>query len=149
MWRGKSFCFSEKHYKSKKGTVTNLKSVDLKRPSNVLNITIAAALAAGMVNGVLGTGGGIVLAYLFAYLKVGDEKDVLACSMAVILPVSLVSLLTYKSGYFENFTHFLATAVPAGIGGLLGAYLSDKSSPIFLRRLFAVIVIYAGANMIL
>jgi len=126
-----------------------LKSVDLKRPSSVLNITVVAAFAAGMVNGVLGTGGGIVLAYLFAHLKIGDEKDVLACAMAVILPVSLISLLTYESGYFDSFTHFLATAIPAGIGGLAGAYLSDKVSAVFMRKLFAVIVIYAGATMIL
>ena len=90
-----------------------------------------------------------MLAYLFAHLKIGDEKDVLACAMAVILPVSLISLFTYSSGYFDSFTHFLATAIPAGIGGLAGAYLSDKVSAVFIRKLFAAVVIYAGANMIL
>lgn len=122
-----------------------------KRPYSSVILTVVVSLAAGGVNGIIGTGGGIVLTYLFTYLSQNsneDAKDHLASAMAVILPVSCVSLFTYEWGYFESLTHFFATAVPAAAGGLIGAFLSDKVKTEFLSKLFAVLVIYAGITMI-
>ena len=61
-----------------------------------LMICAFVSLAAGCVNGLLGTGGGILLTYMFAFLSVGDVKDNLANAMAVIITVSAVSLFTTR-----------------------------------------------------
>lgn len=114
-----------------------------------LMICAFVSLAAGCVNGLLGTGGGILLTYMFAFLSVGDVKDNLANAMAVIITVSAVSLFTYEGGYFSDSTHFFSTAIPAALGGISGAYLSDKVSAKLLNKVFAVLVIYAGINMII
>lgn len=90
-----------------------------------------------------------MLTYMFAFLSVGDVKDNLANAMAVIITVSAVSLFTYEWGYFSDSTHFFATAIPAALGGISGAYLSDKVSAKLLNKVFAVLVIYAGINMII
>jgi len=114
-------------------------------------VTAVAALGAGLVNGIIGTGGGIILAYVFAYLSKnedGDAKDHLACAMAVTLPVSLISLFTYDAGYFKSFSHFAATAVPASAGGVLGAVLSDRVKAELIKKVFAVLVIYSGITMV-
>lgn len=114
-------------------------------------VAVITAVGAGLVNGIIGTGGGIVLAYLFAYLSKGedsDTKDHLACAMAVTLPVSLISLFTYKAGYFESFSHFAVTALPAAAGGVIGAVISDRVKAEILKKVFAVLVIYAGSTMI-
>ena len=110
------------------------------------------ALAAGIVNGLLGTGGGIILTFLFAYVFKGtshDASDCLVSAMAVILPVSVLSLTTYEAGYITTVTDLLAVVIPSSLGGLAGAWLSRRLRPVILEKIFAVLVIYAGINMIL
>ena len=118
------------------------------KPFRPYILYVSVSFAAGCVNGLLGTGGGILLTYMFSYLCIGNVKDSLASAMAVILPVSAVSLFTYEGGYFSGALHFFATAVPAALGGIAGAVLSDKVSADLLNKIFAILVIYAGVTMI-
>lgn len=109
------------------------------------------ALIAGVVNGLLGTGGGIVLSFLFAYVFRGiphNSGDNFVSAMAVILPVSVLSLTTYESGYVTSVRDLLAVVIPSAAGGLAGAWLSCRIRPVVLEKIFALLVIYAGFNMI-
>ncbi len=107
------------------------------------------SLAAGLVNGIIGTGGGVVLTYMFSLLeKRGGIKESLARAMAVMLPVSCVSLLTYSRGYFDSVPQFLATAVPALVGGFVGGALSRHTTSSVLRRLFGAVMLWGGLSMI-
>ena len=110
-------------------------------------ILALSALAAGIVNGFLGTGGGIVLMLsLGALAKKADPRDLFAQVISVILPLSLVSALIYK-----NITDTASASpyiVPGILGGLAGAMLLDKINVSVLKKLFAAAVIWAGINMI-
>ena len=110
------------------------------------------ATAAGALNGLLGTGGGIILTFLFAYtgaLTGIPPADRFAASMATVLPISLISLTTYSSEYLRDPSVIVSLAVPSALGGIAGAYLSQRVKPALLNRLFACIVIYAGIKMVL
>ena len=114
-------------------------------------LLICTSLAGGAVNGLLGTGGGIIFAYLFKYLEsreMSETGSAFSSAMAVVLPISLVSLTTYESFKSFDIPFLLKLALPSAAGGLIGAYLSTKVTPVFLERLFAILVIYAGIKMI-
>ena len=118
----------------------------------LLLLCSTGAFCAGIVNGLLGTGGGIILTFLFAFVFKGtlyDHRDCLVSAMAVILPVSVLSLTTYEAGYITTVTDLLAVVIPSSLGGLAGAWLSRRLRPVILEKIFAVLVIYAGINMIL
>lgn len=114
---------------------------------------IVCGLAAGAVNGLLGTGGGIILVFAFGRLMSERHgygaRDVFAAVILAILPMSAFSALMYiKSGSVE-----LGAALPyagaGALGGLIGAMLLDKINTELLKKLFAVMVIYAGVRMML
>ena len=54
---------------------------------------ILAGLAAGAVNGLFGAGGGMVLIPLLMLLTDLDSVEVFASSLAIILPLCVVSLI--------------------------------------------------------
>ena len=109
------------------------------------------SLAGGVVNGLLGTGGGIIFAYFFKYLERRGQAsagDAFASAMAVTVPISLVSFFTYGTAASLEPLFILQLALPSAVGGLTGAYLSTKVRPVVLEKVFAALVIYAGAKMI-
>lgn len=113
-------------------------------------ITICGGLA-GFVSGLLGAGGGIVL--IFALNIVMKEKgegarDHFATSLAAVTVYSMVSAAMYQGNgqlYPEGALVYL---LPAAVGGLAGAFLLDRINTAWLKRIFAVLVICAGINMI-
>lgn len=113
---------------------------------------LLGGLAAGFANGLLGAGGGIIIVWILEK-AIGDitrdSRDVFANALAVMLPISAVSTVTYAiSGSLptEDITRFL---LPAILGGLLGAFLLDKISTAAVKTLFCFLVILSGIMMVI
>ena len=112
-----------------------------------------SVLAAGAINGLLGAGGGVVLLYVFAALlrRRGDKdsgKDAFAGVIAVILPVSLMSALSYARRGNIDMDKMQVLVIPAIVGGIVGAYLTDKLPVKIIRGVFAALVIISGVRMV-
>lgn len=114
-----------------------------------LILTSLAGAAAGVVNGFIGTGGGIVLILILSkVMKTCDTKDIFATVIAAILPMSVVSAVSY---YIQGDLPIKETAVyiiPAVIGGVIGAFLLDKIKTDWLKLIFSGLVVFAGVKMI-
>ena len=107
------------------------------------------AFGAGCVNGLLGTGGGIVLMFALSLVPATGEnaaRDRFATVIAVILPLSLISALSY--GKSIDLTAAAPYIIPGIIGGVLGALLLDKLSVGIVKKLFAAMVIWAGISFL-
>ncbi len=104
---------------------------------------------AGGINGFLGTGGGIVLVYMLSALTDNDKKDNFVTTLCAIIPMSVVSLFAYiKNGNIDTgMTKMLI--VPAIIGGMIGAFLTDKIKTKYLSFFFSALVIYSGICMVM
>ncbi len=123
-------------------------------PKNAfLKAYLAAGAAAGFTNGFLGSGGGIILMYLFR--KTSDRKapssarDDFASVVASVLPLSAVSAVVYSDRGMGDISLLWRFIVPAAAGGMLGAFLTDRLDTKWLRKIFAAIVTVAGVNMLL
>ena len=104
---------------------------------------------AGIVNGFLGTGGGIVLMLAFSLLPTKDEASVrnkFAEVIAVILPLSLISAFVYGDNI--DLTSASPYIIPGILGGVSGALLLDKLSVKLVKKLFALMIIWAGINFL-
>lgn len=104
--------------------------------------------AVGLANGLFGAGGGMITVPLLK--KAGDtQKEAQANAISVILPLSALSVILYTvRGHAD-----LSAALPYLPAGLLGAWLGTgllkKFSPRLLRRVFALLMIWAGVRLIL
>ena len=107
------------------------------------------SLIAGGVNGLLGTAGGIIFVYMLTVLTDNEAKDNFATTICATLPISLVSAIVYFKNSKIDFDLIGKVAVPAILGGLLGAVIVDKINKKWLNVIFAVLVIYSGIKMIL
>ena len=105
--------------------------------------------AAGVVNGFFGGGGGQVLVPLLSGKCGLDQRKAFATSVAVIAPLCALSAGIY---WFRGQLD-LALALPylAGglVGGLVGGKLFQKISMVWLRRGFALLILYGGVRAFL
>ena len=103
---------------------------------------------AGFTNGLLGTGGGIILVFALKYLYKNKElKDVFATTLAVILALSAVSAIVYLRKNSLPTSESIRFLIPAAAGGFAGAYLLEKIDVKWLKKVFGILIIFAGLNM--
>ena len=105
----------------------------------------------GFANGLFGSGGGtIVVPAMERFLGV-EEHKAHATAIAVILPLSVLSLGIYvwKTGLHEVWQIALWASAGGLVGGVVGAKLLSKVSGIWLHRIFGGFMIAAAVRMIL
>ena len=106
----------------------------------------------GILNGLIGTGAGIVYVFLFSLLYANDEKkekkDVFASCLISTLPVSLISSFIYAKSYFSINKDMLFLIPSAALGGVCGAYFLSRIKNKLLVKIFAVLTGISGVIMI-
>ena len=109
---------------------------------------VLTGVAIGIVNGVFGAGGGMIAVPLLK--KSGlDQKSAHANAVAVILPITVISVVLYTVKGVVRFTDSLAY-IPTGlIGSLVATFALQKFSNKLLQKTFAIFMIYAGIRLLM
>ena len=107
------------------------------------NAALAGGMA-GLANGFFGGGGGMILVP-FLVNKCGlDQRRAFATSVAVILPLCILSSIIYL---LRGNLDFYA-ALPYLAGGLIGGFVSGKVfknlNMDWLKKAFALLILYGG-----
>ena len=105
----------------------------------------------GFANGLFGSGGGtIVVPSMERFLNV-EEHKAHATAIAIILPLSILSLGIYlwKTGLSEVWQTALWASAGGVVGGVVGARLLSKVSGIWLHRIFGGFMIVAAVRLML
>ena len=127
----------------------------MKAKSRIITVSLGA-FAAGIANGLLGAGGGIILIFVLApalgaLYENGNElygrRDIMAVSLCVMMPVSAVSAARYAMGGALDASLIAKLIAPAVLGGIVGGILLDKLRENLIMKLFALLVIYSGLAM--
>lgn len=104
----------------------------------------AAGGAAGLVNGFFGGGGGMVLVPLLMGRCGLDRRRAFANSVAIILPLCVLS----AGIYFAKGNLDIRTALPYLAGGLVGGWIGgkifEKVPVVWLKRAFALLILYGA-----
>ena len=110
-----------------------------------------AGLLSGVVNGLLGAGGGIIIVFAVSRLlseQLSNKNDVFSMALCVMLPISLVSCVIYALRGHMSMDGFGIFLIPAIIGGVIGGLLLGRLKAAFMRKLFAILVIISGILLI-
>lgn len=102
--------------------------------------------AAGLVNGFFGGGGGMVLVPLLAGWCGLEQRRAFATSVAIILPLCALSAAIYLFRGGVDLWMALPYLLGGLIGGLLGGKLFQRMNMVWLRRLFALLLLYGGVK---
>ena len=107
---------------------------------------LAGGGAVGLVNGVFGSGGGMVAVPLLERIEGRGTAAAHASAIACILPASLVSVVIYLIAGLAPWHILLPTAIGAVMGGALGAKLLPVLPPRAVDAVFALLMLLAGAK---
>ena len=110
---------------------------------NISGILIAG-LCAGIVNGLFGAGGGMVLVPLLSMLTKLEDHDIFSASIAVILPICIVSLsvtaMTGSIAWQQSLPYLAGSAV----GGLAAAHWGERIPVKWLHRGLGIFILWGG-----
>lgn len=109
---------------------------------------ITGALA-GIANGLFGSGGGLFLVPLLTRWTGMEQKKAFATSVAIIFPLSAVSLVIFALRGGVAFGDAWPYVVGGALGGLLSGVFFKKLSATWLRRLFGILLLYGGIRAVL
>ena len=108
-----------------------------------------AGAAAGIANGFFGGGGGMILVPLLVRRCKLEQRQAFATSVAIILPLCTLSSVIY---FFRGGLDVM-TALPYLAGGLIGGWVGGKVfkklNMVWLRRAFALLILYGGVRSLL
>jgi len=117
-------------------------------------ILILIGLAAGVLSGLVGVGGGIVLVPALVYFLNYNQHQAQGTSLGVLtFPVTILAFLSYyreclNTGAPIELKVILIIAAGFIVGGLLGSSFAVKIEQSTLKKLFALILFYTGIKML-
>lgn len=115
-----------------------------------LLLFVVLGLAAGILSGLLGIGGGILI--VPALVLVFGLSQHLAQGTTLALMVPPIGLLAAWTYYKQGFVDIkIAALICLGffIGGLIGAKCASSINPIMLKKFFGIALLIAALKMIL
>lgn len=117
-------------------------------------ILILIDLAAGVLSGLVGVGGGIILVPALVYFLGYNQHQAQGTSLGVLtFPVTILAFLAYyrdglNTGSTIDLKVILIIAAGFVIGGLLGSSIAVKIDQQALKKLFALILFYTAIKML-
>lgn len=114
-----------------------------------LFLYLVLGLAAGIISGLIGIGGGVLLTPALIYLFGFSQHNAQGTTLALLVPpIGLLAAWTYYQQGFVDLK--VATLICAGffIGGFLGAKMAVDIPDDLLRRIFGVGMLLIALKMI-
>lgn len=112
-------------------------------------ILILIGVAAGMLSGLVGVGGGIIIVPALVYLLGYSQKNAQGTSLAVlVLPVAIVSVFYYYKAGYINLKVVPLICVGFLIGGYFGSKLVLSLPENTVKKIFAIIMILVAIKML-
>lgn len=105
-------------------------------------------LAAGIINGLLGGGGGMIVVPGLALTLGLTAKKSHATALAVILPASVISACVLLFTFKNDLVLLSATTLGVSLGGVAGALLLKKLKNPAITKIFAVLMLLAGVKLL-
>lgn len=100
------------------------------------------------MNGLLGTGGGMILLPLLSIFRCCEADQLLSVSLTVIMPLTVVSLLMTAAEERVPFAVMLPYLTGSLLGGWIAGRIHGRIPFLWLRRLLGALIILGGIRFL-
>ena len=117
-------------------------------------LLLIIGLAAGMLSGLVGIGGGIILVPALVYFFQETQLQAQGTSLGVLtFPVTLVAFTQYyneckRLGTPIDLKVIGILAITFVIGSYLGSNIAIRIDKVLLKKFFAIVLFYTGIKML-
>ena len=106
-------------------------------------------LAAGILGGMIGLGGGIIIVPALVVLFGLSQHEAQGTTLALLLPpIGLLAALTYYKHGYVNLKIAVFVCLGFFFGGLIGAKIAVGIPDSVLKKIFGIVLIFAAMDMI-
>ena len=117
--------------------------------TQLIVLLLIVGLAAGMLSGLIGVGGGIIIVPALIYLAGFNQYQAQGTSLGLLLlPIGILAVLNYYHKGYIDIKYVGIMAVGFLLGGYLGSKLALSISELALKRIFAVVLFYTAFKML-
>src|SRR5210317_1372209 len=122
----------------------------MKMTLTTIIILIIIGLAAGILSGLVGVGGGIIMVPLFVLFLGLTQHNAQGLSLAVMLPpVTFLAVYNYhKAGGGIDWKVAIIVSILFIIGGFLGSKIALQIDQRMLRKIFGVMMLIVAVKLI-
>ncbi len=112
-------------------------------------ILLLVGLAAGILSGMIGVGGGIIIVPALVYFLAFSQKTAQGTSLGILLlPVGILAVTEYyKQGYID-----IKVVIMVSVGFLIGGFFGSKLAVILpeqtIKKVFALMLILTAIKML-
>jgi uncharacterized membrane protein YfcA len=114
----------------------------------MIAVALVVGVVVGVVSGIVGIGGGVLFIPALIWLFGMDQHKAQGTSLGALLaPVGIFAFFEYYRKGNADLRIALLLAAGFVVGGYFGAMAAQDISEIWLRRIFAVMLVIIGARM--
>ena len=99
---------------------------------------------AGIVNGLLGAGGGMVLIPLLSLFSVLKEEERFPAAVSIMAPMCIVTLIISALDAPLPWSNALPYLIGSTLGGIIAGLLAEKIPTVWLHRLLGGLILWGG-----
>ena len=113
-------------------------------------ILLLIGLAAGLLSGLVGIGGGIIIVPALVYFLGFSQHAAQGTSLGLLLPpVGVLAVMNYYKKGFLDIKVVIIMAIAFVVGAYLGSKLSINLSEERLKKFFAIVLLLIAGKMLL
>ena len=112
-------------------------------------ILVCIGVAAGILSGLVGVGGGIIIVPALVYFLAFSQKAAQGTSLGILLlPVGILAVLQYYQKGFIDIKVVLIVSAGFLFGGFLGSKLVVVLSTETVKKIFAIMMLLTALKML-
>jgi len=126
-----------------------IKNKPYKMTTEIIALLVIIGLAAGILSGLVGVGGGIIVVPALVFFLGFSQQQAQGTSLGLLLlPVGILAVMNYyKQGHIDMRVIGIM-AISFIIGGWLGSKWAISLPEITVKRIFALILFYSAFKML-
>ena len=105
-----------------------------------------AGFCAGVINGLLGAGGGMVLVPLLTKITNLEDKQIFPSSISIILPICIISLFFSWRASPPDWHTALPYLIGSAGGGIAAGFLGKQIPVKWLHRILGMLMLWGGVR---
>ncbi|MEO0405408.1 MAG: sulfite exporter TauE/SafE family protein [Bacteroidota bacterium] len=112
-------------------------------------ILVAIGVAAGMLSGFIGVGGGVIVVPALIYFLGLSQFEAQGTSLAMMIPpIGFLGVMNYYQKDAVNIKYSIIIALFFVIGAYFGSKISLKLPPAKVKFIFGILMLYVAIRMV-